>query len=127
MPAPRSQCFLTHFTLSTPNIFLLFTPVDNSESTWKKTIKCNNRTFYNVGHVLTRTFSCNFGTNLKLSCNLETNLKQSFPNKKRPLIQGHEDKTSSVFYMIFYTQQEVNFPLSSFSLVSLLKIISLLF
>ena len=33
--------------------------------------------FTMLGHVLTRTFSCNFGTNLKLSCNLGTNLKQT--------------------------------------------------
>ena len=57
-----------------------------------------------LGHVLTRAFSCNFGTNLKLSCNLGTNLKQYFKN--RPLIQGHEDKTSAAF--LFQMLLELN-------------------
>ena len=80
--------------------------------------------FTMLGHVLTRTFSCNFGTNLKLSCNLETNLKQSFKN--RPLILGHEDKTPSAFSTIFKLLLELKWR-SKFFLVSHWCQISLFF
>ena len=34
------------FSLSTPP-FLLSTPVENSEATWKKATKCNKQSFFN--------------------------------------------------------------------------------